>query len=68
MERIAPALVEPGPQHLPTIRGDMLMLTAAGGIERTEEQYRTLFARAGLVMAGVTPTTSGFSVMEAVAV
>lgn len=67
IERIAPALVEAGPEQLPTIRGDILMLTANGGIERTGEQYRDLFERAGLTLASVTPTTSGFSVMETVA-
>ena len=66
IERIAPAQVEAGPEQLPTIRGDILMLTANGGTERTEAQYRDLFTRAGLQLASVTPTTSGFSVMEAV--
>ena len=67
IERIAPAVVEAGPEQLPTIRGDILMLTANGGVERTDEQYRELFARAGLTLTCVTPTTSGFSVMETVA-
>ena len=68
IERIAPAQVEAGPEQLPTIRGDILMLTANGGIERTEAQYRDLLALAGLKLESVTPTTSGFSVMETVAV
>ncbi len=66
MERIAPELVNTDPGQAPTIRGDILMLTAAGGVERTEPQYRDLFARAGLSLEGITPTSSGFSVMEAV--
>ena len=67
IERIAPTLVEPEPDQMITTRGDILMLTAAGGIERTEDQYRDLFARAGLRLASLTATPSGHSIMEAVA-
>ena len=67
IERIAPKLVEPEPDQMITTRGDILMLTAAGGIERTEDQYRELFARAGLRLATLTATPSGHSIMEAVA-
>ncbi len=62
MERIAPALA--GPDDLVTIRGDILMLTAAGGQERTPDEYEALFAGAGLRLERTLPTASGFSVME----
>ena len=62
MERIVPD--EIGPSDLTTVRGDMLMLTAAGGLERTEQEYRALFAAAGLSLRAIYPTASGFSVLE----
>ena len=65
MERIVPAQV--GPSDLTTIRGDMLMLTAAGGMERTEQEYRSLFSASGLSLRTIYPTASGFSVMEGAA-
>jgi hypothetical protein len=63
MEKIAPELA--GPADYATIRGDMLMLTAAGGRERTRGEYEALFSQAGLALTGITSTASGFSVLEA---
>jgi hypothetical protein len=65
VERVAPARVR-GPEDRAPVMADIVMLTAAGGLERTEDQYRALFARAGLRLARVVPTTSEFSVIEAV--
>lgn len=45
---------------------DMVMLTVAGGEERTEEEYGPLLAKAGLHMTRVVPTTSAASIVEAV--
>jgi hypothetical protein len=45
---------------------DMVMLTVAGGEERTEEEYRALLAKAGLRMTRVVPTASAASIVEAV--
>jgi hypothetical protein len=45
---------------------DMVMLTVAGGEERTEEEYATLLAEAGLRMTRVVPTASAASIVEAV--
>ena len=64
MERIAPQLVGEDPADRVTIRGDLLMLTAAGGLERTEVQYQALFAKAGLVLRRIVPTASGVAIME----
>lgn len=43
---------------------DLIML-AAGGQERTEEEFRALFTAAGLEMTQVLPTKSAVSVIEA---
>jgi len=44
---------------------DMLMMILAGGIERTEEEYRLLLNQAGFQLSSITPTTSLISVIEA---
>ncbi len=67
MEKIAPETVGGDAGDLATIRGDILMLTAAGGMERTESEYHTLLGEAGLAIRRIFPTSSGFSVIEAVA-
>jgi hypothetical protein len=41
------------------------MLAFAGGTERTEEEYATLFAKAGFKLTRVVPTQSAVSVIEA---
>lgn len=43
---------------------DLSMLVLPGGLERTESEYRDLFARSGLTVTGVTSTTSPVSVIE----
>jgi hypothetical protein len=45
---------------------DMIMLTAAGGEERTASQYGVLLDEAGFRMTRVVPTASPVSVVEAV--
>jgi hypothetical protein len=44
---------------------DMVMLAIPGGEERTAAEYSTLFARAGLKLTRVVPTTSDVSIVEA---
>jgi hypothetical protein len=44
---------------------DMTMLVVTGGEERTANEYRTLLARAGLMMTRVVPTGSDVSIVEA---
>jgi hypothetical protein len=45
---------------------DLNMLVAAGGQERTKEEWVNLLESAGLALQGLTPTRSNFSVIEAV--
>ena len=46
---------------------DMVMLTVAGGQERTAVEYSALLSRAGFRLTRVVPTASAASVVEAVA-
>ncbi len=64
MDRLAPELADGNPDDLTTLRSDMLMLTANGGLERTLGEFQALYERAGLALEGVTRTASGFAVME----
>ena len=43
---------------------DLTMLLLPGGQERTEEEYRRLFNRAGFRLKRIVPTDSGVSVIE----
>lgn len=43
---------------------DLTMLAIPGGMERTEEQYRTLFAQAGFTLGRIVPTASPVCVIE----
>jgi hypothetical protein len=45
---------------------DIEMMALPGGRERTEEEYRQLFARSGFLLTGITPTQAPQSVIEAV--
>ena len=44
----------------------MTMLTAAGGMERTEAEYSALFAASGMSLQRIVPTDSVVSLVEAV--
>jgi O-methyltransferase domain/Dimerisation domain len=46
---------------------DVLMLLGPGGRERTEEDFRALFSKAGLKLNRVVPTASNVSVLEVLA-
>jgi len=65
VERIVPPRIEPLPAHQGIVRGDLNMMVAAGGCERTQEEFDTLLGRAGLRRARIIPTDSGFDVIEA---
>jgi O-methyltransferase len=54
----------PGPHFGKTL--DIIMLAVTGGRERTEQQYAALLSGAGLRLARVLPTTSEYSIVEAV--
>ncbi len=45
---------------------DVTMLVIPGGQERTEEEYRTLFGKAGFRLARIVPTQAEVSVIEGV--
>ena len=46
---------------------DMEMLLIPGGRERTADEFRALFARAGFELTRIVPTASPLSVIEAAA-
>ena len=60
VEPVVPAGNDPSPAK----DQDIAMLIYPGGMERTEEEYRELFAAAGFELTGVTPTSSPVSVIE----
>jgi orsellinic acid C2-O-methyltransferase len=64
IERIAPERAAQATEDYTVIRGDILMLTANGGQERTLAEYEALFSKAGLKLDRVVATASGFSILE----
>jgi len=55
IERIMPERIEATPIHQRIAMADMNMLAMPGGQERTEQEYRNLFAAAGLSLERTTP-------------
>ncbi|MEU7588313.1 methyltransferase [Micromonospora sp. NPDC049230] len=51
-------------QDHPSLLIDVIMLSVAGGRERTPEQYRELFASAGLELERIVATSSAVSLIE----
>lgn len=45
---------------------DLEMLVSPGGVERTEKEYRDLYAAAGLRLTRIIPTASAYSIIEGV--
>jgi hypothetical protein len=64
VEMVVPADETPHPAYMI----DMLMLMLTGGMERTEEEYAELLARAGFRLERVIPTKAPVSVLQAVPV
>ncbi len=58
-------LVPQGNDPSPAKDMDMRMLCFPGGMERTEAEYKQLFAAAGLELDRITPTQSAVSIIEA---
>ncbi len=58
-------VLPPGNDPFPGKLMDLLMLVGGRGRERTEEEFRTLLAGAGFLLADVAPTPYGLSVIEA---
>jgi len=61
LEKIMPANVMDRPS---TIMGDLHMLAVTGGRERTTDEYRKLFATAGLELKNITVLRTGHSVLQ----
>jgi hypothetical protein len=61
LETVVPDGNEPSPSKL----FDILMMMYPDGMERSEAQFQSLFAASGFRLAGITPTKSPVSVIEA---
>jgi len=61
---VVEAVVLPDDEPSPAKDQDALMMLLTGGLERTEDEYRDMFAAAGFELTGVTPTPSPVSVIE----
>jgi hypothetical protein len=68
IERVLPSRVERSATLQPYALLSDLNMMVFGGLERTEAEFRELFARAGFVLTRVIPTSSPFSVIEGVRV
>jgi len=64
---VAEMIVPTGNDRHPIKVMDVNMLVVTGGLERTQEQYAELLARAGLLLTRVVPTQSPLSILEAIA-
>jgi hypothetical protein len=62
VEYVVPAGVGPSFSHLL----DLHMMVVLGGLERTEAEYRRLFAAHGFRLTRVVPTAGEISVVEGV--
>jgi hypothetical protein len=58
-------VLPPGDAPHPGKMLDMMMLVVPGGQERTADEYRALFGKAGLRLTRVVPTASAVSIVEA---
>ncbi len=65
VERIVPQQIGRAREHATVICGDINMMVATGGVERTEREYRELLESAGFELARIVPTRSEFSILEA---
>jgi hypothetical protein len=57
-------LVPPGNEPSVSKFFDLAMMVLPGGMERTEEEYRRLFAQSGFSLARIVPTETWISVIE----
>ena len=58
------ALIPPGNDPSPVKLLDLQMLVMTGGRQRTEQEYRQLYAAAGLRLLRILPTNTQFSIVE----
>jgi len=63
---VVESVIPPGNEPFAGKFLDLVMLLIPGGKERTEDEYRTLFAQAGFNLTKIVPTGSEVSVIEAV--
>jgi len=68
IERVLPARIERAATLQPYVSLVDLMMMVIGGQERTEAEYRDLYAQAGFALTRLIPTQSPFSVIEGVSV
>lgn len=68
IERVLPSRMERSATPQPYALLADLMMMVIGGLERTEAEFRALFAQAGFELTRVLPTQSPFSVIEGVRV
>lgn len=57
-------IIPPGNTPSMARGSDLVMLVISGGQERTEEEFRTLFERAGFCLIRIVPTKVGICVIE----
>ncbi len=62
---VVESVIPPGNEPFGGKLLDLVMLLIPGGKERTEDEYRTLFDKAGFELTHVTPTATEVSVIEA---
>lgn len=65
IERFAPSEFGNDETSRTMAQRDLTMLVAHGSKERTEDEYRDLLVESGFSVETVTPTMSGFSILEA---
>jgi len=58
------SVIPPGNEPLHGKFLDLVMLLIPGGKERTENEYRTLFERAGFELTRIVPTGTEVSIVE----
>ena len=67
IERIAPVRAGNSPLDQSVARADLNMLLSLSGRERSEVEYRALFATAALEIKEISPTAGEFQVMSVTA-
>jgi len=68
IERVLPSRVAPSSMAQALVLSDLNMMVMNGGRERTEVEYQTLCAAAGLRLTQIISTSSPMSVIESVRV
>jgi ubiquinone/menaquinone biosynthesis C-methylase UbiE len=61
---VVESVIPPGNGPFPGKFLDLAMLLIPGGKERTENEYRSLFERAGFELTRIVPTEAGVSIVE----